>query len=323
VRGEPDLRGPVLSTVWRGFSPMAAVASVVLLATGLYEAGVHVPGTGFLRSTVYGGAVTAKAVLVVVALALAGLNTLLVHPRLATAAGRRLGRPPGWAPLSPHRLTSLVAAEAVVLVVGVAAAAVVTSVPTAREVAAATRATAPHHEDVNGLYVTFEDLPAGPDRATLLVRVRPTVLPEPAPVVEVRVALAGPGPAAGTVALVPVEAGRYEAATPRPGPGAWTATVTVVRPGMADTVTHARWIVADPGDAGTRPFRLVTTGIAVLLLLGLLVGLLIGLGVVPAPRLRRAPLPVPAVPEALSEASPEVPPEVPSEILPEAERSPR
>jgi putative copper export protein len=269
VRREPGLRGPVLSTVWRGFSPMAAVASVVLLATGLYEAGVHVPGAGFLRSTVYGGAVSAKTVLVVVALALAGLNTLRVHPRLAAAVGSRLGRPPGWAPLSQRRFSSVVAAEAVVLGFGVAAAALVTSVPTAREVAAATRVTAPHHEDVNGLYVTFEDLPAGPDRATLLVRVRPTVLPEPAPVTGVRVALQGPGSPGDTVVLTAVEPGRYEAPVPAPEPGSWDATVTVVRPGLADTVTRARWVVDDPTTAGPTAWRRTTSTLAAVLLAGL------------------------------------------------------
>lgn len=269
MRRSPDLRGPALSTVWRGYSPMFAAASVVLVATGLYEAGLHIPDPGLAGSTVYGAVVAAKTLLVVVALLLAGVNTLLVHPVLADTIGRRLGRRPGWAPVDLRRFTSVVTAEAVVLVVAVAAASVVTSVPTAREVAAASQTAAPHHEEVNGLYITFEGVPRGPEQVSLLVRVRPTVFPEPGPVTQVSVALdGGTGAAGATDALVltPLETGRYEAEVRWPEPGSWTATVTVLREGQPDAVSHARWTIADP-DAGSRPaFRTFTAAAAAVLL---------------------------------------------------------
>ena len=263
MRTDPDLRGPALSTVWRAYSPMFAVASVVLVATGLYEAGVHIPDPGLARSTVYGGTVAAKTLLVVVALVLAGVNTLLVHPSLADTIGRRLGRRPGWAPVTLRRFTSVVTAEAVVLVAAVAAASVVTSVPTAREVASASQTVAPHHEEVSGLYITFEEVPRGPDRVSLVVRVRPTVFPEPAPVTRVSVALDG---ATDALDLTRVETGRYGADVPRPGPGARTATVTVQREGEPDAVSHASWTVVDRGVSSRQPFQTFTTAAAAMLL---------------------------------------------------------
>lgn len=274
MRRSPDLRGPTLSTVWRRYSPMAAVASVALLATGIYQAGVHVTDLGLARSTMYGDAVLAKALLVVVALGLAGVNTLLVHPGLADTIGRRLGRDPGWAPITLRRFPSIVIGEACILMVAVAAAAVVTSVPTAREVAAASQSAAPHHEEVNGLYITFEGVPRGPEQVSLLVRIRPTVLPQLAPVREVTVALAGPSGPADAVALAPVESDRYEAEVPRPAPGAWTATVTVTREGQPDTVSRARWTVVDLGSPERHPFQTFTAATAALLLV-LLAGFLL------------------------------------------------
>ncbi len=266
MRRDPDQRGPILSTVSRGFSPLAAVASVVLLASGLYQAGVHLPDLGALRTTVYGGAVAGKTVLVVAAFVMAGLNTLLVHPRLAGAIGARLGRRPGWAPLSLRRFPSMIMAEVAVLMVAVLAAALVTSVPTAREVAAANESTAPQHADVNGLFVTFEDLPAGPGRVSLQVHVRPTILPEPAPVREVVVTIDEPGGTGTTLPLVPVEKGRYGALTARPAPGTWTTTVTVLRDGLPDTLVPVEWTVEDPAADTTTRLRVATTSLAGLLL---------------------------------------------------------
>lgn len=266
MRRDSDLRGPALSTVWRAYSPMAAMASVVLVATGLYEAGVHIPAPGLTLSTVYGGAVAAKTLLVLVALLLAGINTLLVHPTLADAVGRRFGRGPGWAPVSLRRFTWVVSAEAVVLVAAVGVASVVTSVPTAREVEAASRGAAPHHEEVDGLYITFEGVPRGRQQLSLLVRVRPTVVPAPAPVGLVSVALDGTTGATGALTLTPVETGRYELQIPRPEPGTWTATVTVQRDGQPDAVSHASWTVLDPDGQARRPFQTFTTTTAAVLL---------------------------------------------------------
>ena len=267
MRREPDLRGPVLATVWRTYSPMAAAASVVLLATGLYEAGRHVPDLGTVTTTVYGGAVAGKVLLVAAALAMAGINTLLVNPGLAARVGGAIGRPAGWAPVSLRRFTTVVAAEALLLAVAVGAAALATSVPTARETVRAGEVTAPHDDHVNGMFITVEAVPAGPDLSRLVVRARSTVLPEPAPVDAVGARLVGPGGGSTSVILREVEPGRYEGEATATAPGDWTATVAVERAGLPDSVTQARWSVADPASARARPLEVATTVLAALLLL--------------------------------------------------------
>ena len=262
----PDLRGPILASVWRTFSPMAAIASVVLVATGLYETGRHVPDLAALTSTLYGRAVAAKLLLVLGALALAGVNTLLVNPRLAARVGAALRRPPGWAPVSLGRFGVTVTAEALVLVTAVAAAALVTSVPTSREVGTARQASAPHSENVDGLFVTFEEVPAGPGRARLVVRMRSTVLPEPAPVIGVDVLLVAPDGTATPVSLAPLEPGRYEAETSGPTPGRWTASVAVHRDGLPDAVASAEWNARPAPSDGAGPLEAAMTALSVLML---------------------------------------------------------
>jgi copper transport protein len=291
MRRSPDLRGPVLASVWRTFSPVAAVASVVLVATGLYETGRHVPDLAAAASTLYGRVVAAKLLFVLGALVLAGVNTLLVNPRLAARVGVALRRPPGWAAVSLGRFGVTVTAEALVLVAAVAAAALVTSVPTAREVGTARAASAPHSENVDGLFVTFEAVPAGPDRTRLVVRMRSTVLPEPAPVTGVDVLLAAPGGSTTPVPLTLVEPGRYEAETPVPAPGRWTATVAVHRTGLTDAVARAEWDAVRPGSGGAGSLEAAMTALSVLILV-VLVGTVrsITLRRRPAPATSRTPL---------------------------------
>ncbi|WP_310252055.1 copper resistance protein CopC [Nocardioides sp. BE266] len=260
-----DLRDPATRAVWRGFSSMAATATVVLIATGLLQMGIHVPAVSALSSSVYGWSVMTKVVLAGGALALAGINTVVVHPRLAADVGRALGRGPDWRP----RPAGVVLAEVVVLALGVSVAALMTSVPTAAEAAAAKVSTTPHHEEIDGLYVTFEALPGGSDEVTLLVRVRATVVPQPAPVNGVSVSISGPGASQAAVPMKILEVGSYQARVARPAPGTWTATVAVARPGMPDVVMSAPWRVADPDDSSFTPLRTVTTLVALLLLAGL------------------------------------------------------
>lgn len=270
MRRHPDIRGPVLSSAWRAFSPMAAIATVVLLATGLYEAGRHIPDLRAMTQTVYGGAVAGKLALVAVALVLAGINTLLVHPRLAASVGRILRRPAGWAPLPLRRFTAVVAAEVLVLIVAVGAASLLTSVPTAREIAAATRPTALRTATVDGLFVSFEELPAGPDQSRLIVRARSIVKLEQAPISGVSVTLAGPTGSATGIPLERIEPGRYEAETAKPAPGAWEASVTLHRHGLPAAVTHVEWTVPAESSEGAGPLEVVTSGLAVLLLAAML-----------------------------------------------------
>ena len=101
-RRDPDRRGPVITAAWRAFSPMAALAAVVLLASGLVESGLHVTGLHSIVSTVWGGVLVAKVALLALALGFAAINTLLVNAGIAGAIGRLLRRPVGWVPVQPR-----------------------------------------------------------------------------------------------------------------------------------------------------------------------------------------------------------------------------
>ncbi len=254
LRRARGTRANLLGPVWRAYSPMAAVSTVVLLATGLLEAGHHLPGPGAVASTVYGAGVTVKAALMVVALGLAAVNTAAVHPGLAARARTSL-------PLaalrrlvdgSPRRFVATVTAEAVVLCLAVVLAAVVTSTPTAREDLDARRPTTVHAERADGLFVTFEEVPGGPSTGRLIVRIRSVVRPDPAPVTGVDVDLDGPGGRV-LVALAETDPDRYEGTTAGPRAGRWTATVRVHRAGSGDTVTASSWTVEPAAD---RTYRL-------------------------------------------------------------------
>jgi hypothetical protein len=214
---------------------------------------------------VYGGAVTGKAVLLAVALIPAGVNTLLVNPRLAASVGRLLGRPPGWTPVAERHFVRLLVAEVCLIVVAVTAAALVTTVPTAREVGAVKEAATSSAANVDGLFVTFEHVSAGTDRTRLIVRARSTIRPEPAPITGVDVRLKGPTGIRSGLSFRAVEPGRYEAATPSLGSGAWQAVVAVRRDGLADAVTRVGWTATSTSEV-IRPFEAVTTVLAALLL---------------------------------------------------------
>lgn len=269
MRSEPDRRGPILSTVWRTFSPIAAVSAVVVLATGIYESGRHLPELGSLTSTLYGGTVGLKVALITVALLLAGFNTLLVNPRIAGSVGRRLGRAEGWSPVPLHRFTILVLAEVTVLLVAVVAAAVLTSIPTSRDIAEADKVSAPYTASVDGLFVTFEEVAAGPDKSRVIVRTRSTDKTETTPIGQVEVRLVAPDGSTSQLPLELIEAGRYEAETAALSPGTWLAWVTVTRPPLPEAVTSAEWSVSADDSAGVTGLELTASAVTIVLLVGL------------------------------------------------------
>jgi copper transport protein len=266
MRRYPASRGRILAAVGQRFSPIAAVATAVLLASGLYESGRHLPDLRSVGSTVYSDAVTAKVALLTVALILGGVNTLIVNPRLAASVGRRLGRPPGWAPVAARHFIAVMVAEMTVIVLSVVAAAVLTSVPTAREVAAATEQTAPGTANVDGLFVTFEAVSDGTGQSRLIVRTHSTIKPPPAPITGVTVRLAGPAGSRPGLLLGKVEPDRYEADTSALASGPWHASVAVRRNGINDAILRADWTVAAPAGEAVGPLESTTTALAVLLL---------------------------------------------------------
>ena len=133
----------------------------------------------------------------------------------------------------------------------------------------ATRPPAPDVATVHGLFMTFEAVPAGSERTRLVLRMRSTVQPEPAPVDSVEVRVEGPEGVLPAVSLGVVEAGRYEASTQQLSPGDWLATVTVRRAGMPDARMTSDWVVASPAAEVDSPLRWWTTSLSAILLIGL------------------------------------------------------
>ena len=281
-----DGRAGVALAAWRSFSPVAAVSSGVLLATGVFEAGAHVGTWAALFRGVYGPAVLAKVAVVGVALSIAGYNTLVVNPRIAGTVGRTLGFGSSWRP-RPHPLPATVLVEGLVLVLAVGVAAVMTSVPTAREVTSAITADAPQSDRVDGLFVTVDAVPTGGE-VRLIVRAQAVVRPLGTPVTGVDVGVtdgvvtAPRSAREQRVTLPQTEAGRYEARIPDPGVRDWTAEVFLHREGGRTSVVLAPW------SSGTDwpVLRVVTTLVA----LGLLVAVASGVVLV---RRRRPHDPLP------------------------------
>jgi putative copper export protein len=261
LRLDPRTRRTVPSAAWRAYSPMAAVAAGVLAATGVYEAARHVEGVSTVLSSTYGVAVVVKVLLLAGALVLAGHATLVVNPGIAE---RVLGSRVAWRP-QPRRLARTVAVEAVVLVAAVAVAALMTSVPTARQVTRAAEVSAPAHSTVDGLFVTVESVSTGTSQR-LVVRTEPVVRPLLAPVTGVEVGDAG-RPGVRPVALSEADPGRYEGMWTDPIEGGWQARVALHREGRPDSVLLVP-LTARAGDV-TTALELAGSGLAVLLLAGI------------------------------------------------------
>jgi copper transport protein len=256
------------TAVWRAYSPQAALSSGVLLATGLYEAGRHIPSLDGVTTGSYGKAVLAKVVLFAAAIGLAGVNTLRVNPGLADRIPSLHGR---VAPAEerPDRLALTVRIEAALLVVAVLAAGVLTSVPTSREVALATRPAVPHAENVDGLFVTVEAVPDGPGQRRIVVRSNPTILPETAPVLAVDTDVTDPDGRTEQLALTALDGGRFEGAIPASETGRWTIDLRLHRQALPDTVVSTSWQQSATADQLPHSLRTLTGLLAMLILAAL------------------------------------------------------
>ena len=168
-----------------------------------------------------------------------------------------------------------VVAELSVLVLAIGAAAVLTSVPTGRESASASIPSGPEAATVDGLFVTFETVPAGADTSRLLIKARSIIKPAPGPIEAVSVRLVGPDGRPTAVDLAEVEAGRFEVDVARLAPGDWHVDVAVHRTAVDDAVAQVVWSVRSPAPDRPGPFELASTWLALAMLLGL--ALVVGL----------------------------------------------
>ncbi|HEU5038853.1 MAG TPA: copper resistance protein CopC [Nocardioides sp.] len=269
MRRLPESRRPLLEATWRSFGPVAAVAVALVVASGLYLAGRHLPGLAALTTGWYGLALIGKTVLLAVALAAALHATLVAGRRVPGLGGAtRLLRPAG-----DSGFPRLVLTELVVLGVAVVLAAVMTTVPTARTATAGEPSPGTGTGvTVDGLFVTFEAAPAGSGEFRLAVQVNAVTRPQPGPVTGADVLLVGDGGRQVRVPLQRVEAGHFEGATPAPSSGDWQAWVSVHRTAAEDAVAQVDWRSAPVSTPGPTRLEVVTTVLAGLLALGALVG---------------------------------------------------
>lgn len=110
LRGvDPAARRAALGQAVPRFSALALVAWAVLVLTGLYNAWLHVGSLDGLRDTDYGRSLTLKLLLIVLILALAALNLLVVSRRVGRTDPADRG---AWA----RRLAAALSAEVVLAV---------------------------------------------------------------------------------------------------------------------------------------------------------------------------------------------------------------
>ncbi len=258
----PTTRRALLATVFRAFGPVAAAAVLVLVATGLYLAGRELPSPAALTHGWYGVALAGKTLALAVALALAVGTSLAAHPRLARGLASRLGvaLPVPAAVAIPRR----VLAELGVLGSAVLLAAVMTSVPAARATPDTT-AGDPATAMADGLFLSFESMPADPGRRHLVVRVNAVTRPQPGPVTGVDVMTTDADGRATTTTLGRVERGLFETSAPAPSATSYRVWVSVHRAGAPDAVAGLRWH-ADPAPPRST-FETVSTTVAFGLLL--------------------------------------------------------
>ena len=114
----------VLSAVVPRFSNVALVSVILLAATGVGEAIIHMPAVNALWETGFGRALLVKAGLLIVALGLAAGNLLRTKPQLASAGERADHGEP-----AASLLSRLISGEAIVVAGAVFAAAVLSSLP--------------------------------------------------------------------------------------------------------------------------------------------------------------------------------------------------
>ena len=113
----------------RRFSAVAAVAVLVLLATGVFSAFVQVESLGGLVETGFGVTLLAKLALLAPLLAIAAFNAAVLSPALLAAVGQAGAQAAG----ALRRLGRLAAVELAMIAAVVLVAAVMVQFPTARQ----------------------------------------------------------------------------------------------------------------------------------------------------------------------------------------------
>jgi len=247
-----------------GFSKLAAVCMAVLAITGLYNMGWQVASLDALLFTLYGQAVLWKVGLVILVGMVGLLNAAGLHSGLASLAARLFRRPGSWGQFVPHRMrrSLLVEATGGIGVLFLAAYLGATQPargpefnPPAEGAATPSSVTA----QVADLLVTLSIKPNLPGQNFVTIGVFDTRRPSPAPINQVEVQFIPPGGQQLVIhrTVNPVGNGRYQfAGDAIDVAGDWQVSVSIHRPGLADTISTFPWTVMPlQSSIAARPVR--------------------------------------------------------------------
>lgn len=263
---------------WGPFGRVAAPSVGILFATGLYNTGRQVASLDALITTLYGQVLLGKIGLMLAVGAFGLLNSMLLHPDVATPLARLLRRPPRWTPLSLRRLPALVLVEATLGLLVLLATGVITASPQARgpEFGPVTEELPTAlTQSVDDLVVTFAAKPNQPGQNVFTVRAVSTRRPPPAEIMRVILRFTFLGQETGRVSADAreIEPGFYQVGGGYLSlTGPWQIDVVVRRKGIEDSVAPFDWTVPPPGPSrrailSSRPLEPLLTVVAALIIL--------------------------------------------------------
>jgi copper transport protein len=220
------------------------------------------------------------------------LNSILLHPRLATPLARLLGRPAGWTPLPLRSLPTLVLAEAGLGLLVFLATGLVTAAPAPRGpefTIAPEEVPTALSQTVDDVVVTLLVKPNRPGQNVFTVFAASTRRPPPAEILRVIARFTFLGQDMGRVSArtEEVEPGRYLVGGNYLSlAGPWQIDVVVRRKGIEDSVAHFNWLVAPPGQSRPviiskyrlEPLLTILAAMAILLILLIVASVRLGRG---------------------------------------------
>lgn len=266
-RGTPGFR-----ELLRPFGRLALVSFAVLLVTGLLSMARQVATPDGLVLTGYGRALLAKVGLVAAAGAFGLANAVILRPIPWLA--RAFGRPVGWTPIPPRRLSAFVLAEVSLGLLALGAVGVMTSTRPPREPGPRPApVVASRSGRVGDLVISLSVTPNLPGANVVEVRVASTRRPALVPIERVALEVGEGEP----IPLVPAGEQRYRTGlTALDRPGSRRLAIVVERAGLPTRALAIDWMVGggpspSPPVLSDRPLggalKAVAEGIALVLLL--------------------------------------------------------
>lgn len=235
---------------WARFSRIAALAVVLLLATGLYAVGRQVASLDALITTFYGLSVLTKIALVLAMGTIGLVNVALLHPERVPAALARLGQQiSGGLALTLMHLPHLIRADMsmALLVLALTAAITASAPPLGAEFTIAPEDVRRQQSgSVDDLTVTLSAKPDHPGQNLLTVFAGSNIRPAKAEIIRVALRFAFQGRDLGHLSATAeqVEPGRYVVAGRQLSvAGRWRIDVVVRRSGVPDAIVPFEWTV--------------------------------------------------------------------------------